>query len=90
MTEDKDSGRINIEWSTEARSDLRAIEQKTAMQILYCIDDYITRRVGDIKKLKHPRTDFRLRCGDYRVFFDFKELNSIRITGVKNRKEAYR
>jgi mRNA-degrading endonuclease RelE of RelBE toxin-antitoxin system len=60
------------------------------MQILYCIDDYITRRVGDVKKLKPPRTDYRLRCGDYRVFFDFKDLNSITITGVTDRKDAYR
>ena len=36
------------------------------------------------------RTGFRLRCGDYRVFFDLKDENTIEITGVKNRREAYR
>jgi hypothetical protein len=38
---------------------LRAIERETAMQILYCIDDYVSKRVGGVKKLKPPRTGFR-------------------------------
>jgi mRNA-degrading endonuclease RelE of RelBE toxin-antitoxin system len=82
--------RIAIVWSVEARADLRAIEQKTALEILHCLDDYTLKRVGGVKKLKAPRTGFRLRCGDYRVFFDFTEQNTIHITGVKDRKEAYR
>ena len=32
--------RIAVIWSPEARVDLRAIEQETAMQILHCIDRY--------------------------------------------------
>jgi len=43
-----------------------------------------------VKKLKPPLTGFRLRCGDFRVFFRFKEENTIEITGVKDRKVAYR
>ena len=31
-------------------------------------------------KLKPPRTGFRLRCGDYRVFFDFNDQNAIEAT----------
>jgi len=42
---------------------------KTALDILHCIDRYITTRNGDVKKLKLPMTGFRLRCGDYRIFF---------------------
>jgi mRNA-degrading endonuclease RelE of RelBE toxin-antitoxin system len=82
--------RISVVWSPEARADIRAIERETAMQILYCIGRYLTNRNGDVKKLKPPRTGFRLRCGDYRVFFDLREENTIEITGVKNRREAYR
>jgi hypothetical protein len=58
--------RIAIVWSPEARDDLRAIERETAMQILYCIADYVSKRVGGVKKLRPPRAGFRLRCGDYR------------------------
>lgn len=74
----------------EARAELRAIEREAAMQILYCIDRYLPNRAGDVKKLKPPRTGFRLRCGDYRVFFDLKDEDTVEITGVRNRKEAYR
>ena len=90
MSEETAPERIAVIWSPEARADLRAIERETAMQILYCIDRYLTNRAGDVKKLKPPLTGFRLRCGDYRVFFDLKNENTIEITGVKNRREAYR
>jgi len=43
-----------------------------------------------VKSLKTPLTGFRLRCGDYRVFFDAKGENAIEITGVRHRREAYR
>jgi mRNA-degrading endonuclease RelE of RelBE toxin-antitoxin system len=90
VSEETASERIAAIWSPEARADLRAIERETAMQILYCIGRYLTNRAGDVKKLKPPLTGFRLRCGDYRVFFDLKEENTIEITDVKNRREAYR
>jgi mRNA-degrading endonuclease RelE of RelBE toxin-antitoxin system len=60
------------------------------MQVLYCLDRYLASRLGDVKKLKAPLTGFRLRCGDFRVFFDFKGENTIEITGVRNRRDAYR
>jgi mRNA-degrading endonuclease RelE of RelBE toxin-antitoxin system len=82
--------RIAVAWSPEARADLRAINRETAIQILHCVDRYLSNRSGDVKKLKPPRTGFRLRCGDYRVFFDLKGENTIEITGVRNRREAYR
>jgi len=82
--------RIAILWAPEARVDVRAIDRETAMRILHCIDDYTSKRVGGVKKLKPPRAGFRLRCGDYRVFFEYTRENIIAITGVRNRKQAYR
>ncbi len=90
MNEEAAPERIAVIWSLEARADLRAIEREAAMQILYCIDRYLANRTGDVKKLKPPRTGFRLRCGDYRVFFDHTGGDTIEITGVRNRREAYR
>jgi mRNA-degrading endonuclease RelE of RelBE toxin-antitoxin system len=84
------SERISVIWSPEARANLRAIDRETAMQILYCVDRYLASRNGDLKRLKPPLSGFRLRCGDYRVFFDHKGENTIEITGVRNRREAYR
>ena len=67
-----------------------AIDRETAMQILHCVDRYLATRTGDVKRLKPPLTGFRLRCGDYRVFFDLKDGNTIGIGGVRHRREAYR
>jgi len=82
--------KIAVEWPEEARADVRRIDRATAMQILYCFGRYLKTGVGDVKKLKPPRTDFRLRCGDYRVFFVLLGKNAIAITGVENRSNAYR
>lgn len=90
MSDEAAAQRIAVIWSPEARADLRAIDRETAMQILHCLDRYLASRSGDVKKLKPPRTGFRLRCGDYRVFFDQKDENTIGILGVRNRRDAYR
>ena len=90
MSEDASPERIAVVWSPEARAELRAIEREAVMQILHCIDRYLASRTGDAKKLRPPRTGFRLRCGDYRVFFDPTGESVIAITGGKHRREAYR
>lgn len=90
MSEDPSAQRITVIWSPEARADLRAINRENALQILYCVDRYLASRAGDVKKLKLPLTGFRLRCGDYRAFFDLKDESTIEITGVRNRRDAYR
>ena len=89
MTEPTESERIAVGWSPEARADLRGIDCESALQILRCVDRYLASRAGDVKKLKAPLTGFRLRCGDYRVFFDLKDERAIQITAVRHR-EAYR
>ena len=90
MSEDAAFERIAVTWSPEARADLRAVDRETALQTLHCIDRYLSNRAGDVKKLKPPETGFRLRCGDYRVFFDHGHETRIEITGVRHRREAYR
>jgi len=90
MTEPPAPVRMAILWAPEARGDLRAIDRDSAMQILYCMDRYLASRSGDVKKLKPPLTGFRLRCGDYRLFFDLKNAETIEVTAVRHRKEAYR
>ena len=90
MTEAPAPQRVAAIWSQEARADLRAIDRETAMQILRCLDRYLASRTGDVKKLRPPLTGFRLRCGDYRMFFDQKDETTINVTAVRNRREAYR
>ena len=90
MKEIHPPGRINVAWAPEARFQLRAIDQQEALAILHCLDRYLSRRAGDIKKLKEPFSGFRLRCGDYRLFFDSLADDQIAITSVRHRREAYR
>ncbi len=89
MTEEPAPVRLAVVWSPEARSDLRTIDREQAIQILHCVDRYLGNRTADVKKLKPPLTCFRLRCGDYRLFFDLKNENTIEISGVRHRKDAY-
>ena len=90
MTEPPRPLRIAVVWSPGARADLRVIDRTTALEILHCVDRYLANRTGDVKKLKSPFTGFRLRCGDYRVFFDLKNPAAINITSVRHRNVAYR
>lgn len=85
-----DPTRLAIIWSPEARSDLRAIGREAAIQILHCVTRYLLSRAGDVKQLKPPFTGFRLRCGDYRIFFDLIGGDTIHATAVRHRSQAYR
>jgi mRNA-degrading endonuclease RelE of RelBE toxin-antitoxin system len=69
---------------------LRAIDRELALEVLHCVDRYLTTRTGNLKKLLSPRVGFRLRCGDYRIFFRQIPKESITITGVRHRRDAYR
>lgn len=77
-------------WSGKSQSQLNAIDRQTALGILHAIDEFLTTGVGDVKKLRPPRDEFRLRVGDYRVIFLSSGAHSIEILAVKHRKDAYR
>jgi mRNA-degrading endonuclease RelE of RelBE toxin-antitoxin system len=77
-------------WTDQAKDDLRAIEQQTAMRILHGLARFVATDEGDVKKLTAiDPPEFRLRVGDYRIrFYDHGE--SIEILAVKHRRQAYR
>ena len=79
-----------IAWNDKAKADLRAIDQLTAMRILHALKRLVVNAEGDVKRLQGiDPPEFRLRVGDYRLrFHDFGD--TIEITGVKHRREAYR
>lgn len=88
--EDSPGTRIQIIWSPRARNQLRNIDRETALTLLNCLDRYTKTRSGDVKKLSPPLTGFRLRCGNYRLFFHLKDDCTIEIDSVRHRSEAYR
>lgn len=79
-----------VQWSTSVRAQVARIDRETALDILHAIDDYLTTGVGEVKKLRAPRQELRLRVGDYRVFFLVHGPHAIEVLAVKHRREAYR
>jgi mRNA-degrading endonuclease RelE of RelBE toxin-antitoxin system len=81
---------LKINWSEEARADIRSLDRDAAMRIFDSVHRYATTGEGSVKILKGAHAGrSRLRVGDYRVFL--REVGDVlRILGVKHRREAYR
>jgi mRNA-degrading endonuclease RelE of RelBE toxin-antitoxin system len=81
---------IKIEWSEEARADVRGLDRSAAMFVFDGLLRYAETGHGDVKTLQGEFAGrLRLRVGDYRVVFSCV-AEGIQVHGVKNRKEAYR
>jgi len=79
-----------IVWTAQARADVRAIEQRTALQILRTLARYAVSGKGKVKQLRDVEPPLlRLRAQDHRVFFRDKGEH-LEISRVLDRKEAYR
>ncbi len=79
-----------IAWTDQAKADMRAIDQQTALRILHGLARFIATEQGDVKQLQDIEPpEFRLRAGDYRVRFCDRG-DTIQILAVKHRREAYR
>lgn len=79
-----------IHFSDEARSDLRAIDQPSALQILRKLDRFVETGSGDVKQLHgFDPPQYRLRIGDWRITFR-RRGDVIEVIRVRDRKDAYR
>jgi plasmid stabilization system protein ParE len=79
-----------IVWTGPAKADLRAIEQPIALRILRTLARYATTGEGNTKQLRGIEPPLlRLRAQDHRVFFRDKG-DSLEISRVLDRKQAYR
>ena len=80
----------NVIWSDQAKAQLRVIDQAAALRILHALARYLDTGEGDVKRLQDIEPpEFRLRVGDYRIRFH-DQGDTLRITAVKHRREAYR
>ena len=82
-----------IVFSDQAKAEIRAIPQQTAMQILPAIHRVAETSAGRVKTLKVLGGERRLRVGDFRVRFTEESgegESTLRIHAVRNRIEAYR
>lgn len=76
--------------SDEAKTDIRAIPQHIAMNILTAIHRLAETGAGRVKELKGKEGEKRLRVGDFRVRFTEEQGDVLHIHAVKDRKDAYR
>lgn len=79
-----------IAWSDQAKTDIRAIKQPIALQILHTLGRYAKTETGNVKQLRGTDPPLsRLRTQNHRVLFHDKG-DLIEIVRVLDRKKAYR
>ena len=79
-----------IVWTDPAKTDVRRIDRETAMRILAALDRFARTGEGDVKRLQDIEPpEFRLRVGDYRLFF-VNINDALEVRRVLHRREAYR
>jgi Plasmid stabilisation system protein. len=79
-----------IRFHPNVATEIRTIEQKTALRILQALHRYAKTSEGRVKPLSGEFEGLlRLRVGNHRVLFDETE-DTITIHRVRDRKEAYR
>lgn len=80
-----------IAYARSAVRDLDKLSPSDRAQILRGIQRYAQTESGDVKKLQVDKTaNWRLRVGDWRVFFDkdtAKRILTIKV--ISNRKDSY-
>ena len=81
---------LAIEWSEEAKADIRRLDKPTALHVFNTLLRFARTGQGDVKQLKGDLAGkLRLRSGDYRLIIS-QSGSTLRIHSVRHRKEAYR
>jgi len=80
---------LKIEWTEEARTDIRALDRSTAMRIFDGLYRYSLTGQGDVNMLQGKHAGkLRLWLGDYRCFFS-PQGQILRVLAIKHRSETY-
>jgi len=80
-----------VQYSKVAKRELSKLSKVDQQQVMRSIDRYAENESGDVKKLQVDVTStWRLRAGDWRVFFDKDNASStLTIARIRNRKDSY-
>jgi mRNA-degrading endonuclease RelE of RelBE toxin-antitoxin system len=79
-----------IRFHPSVPQEVRAIEQRAALNILTAIHRYAATGAGRVKPLSGQFEGLlRLRVGNHRVFFDETD-DTITIHHIRDRRDAYR
>ena len=79
-----------IRFHPNVQQEVRAIEQRAALNILTAIHRYAVTGAGKVKPLSGEFEGLlRLRAGNHRVIFD-ETQDTITIHRIRDRRDAYR
>ena len=78
-------------WTRPALRDMKKLDPSLARRVRDAVVELADSGRGDVAKLKGTRPpEWRLRVGDRRVFFRFRnDLREIQLLRVRRRDEAY-
>ena len=78
-------------WTRPALRDMKKLDPTAARRVRDAVVELADTGRGDIAKLRDTRPqEWRLRVGDRRVFFRFRnDLREIHLLRVRRRDEAY-
>ena len=80
-----------VHFSARSRRDLRKLDSQISARVVHRIERYAATGDGDVDRVKgQPRGRFRLRVGDWRVFFTQPDQEIIEINAILHRSNAYR
>lgn len=80
-----------VVYARSAQRELQKLPSADQRQIALGVKRFADTETGDVKKLQVDKSaQFRLRVGDWRIFFD-KDNGSrtISVVAIRNRKESY-
>jgi mRNA-degrading endonuclease RelE of RelBE toxin-antitoxin system len=81
---------MNVKLENRARKQFNRFDEATKSQLSAAMLDLEKDPPeGNIKRLHKSRADYRLRSGDYRIFFDILE-DRISVTEISTRGQAYK
>jgi mRNA interferase RelE/StbE len=80
--------RYTVEFMPEATRALRKMSPEVARRVTGKIERMRNGLVGDVKRLTNFTPEYRLRVGDWRVFFEI-EGAAIVVYAVRHRSTAY-
>lgn len=78
---------MTVLWSPNSRKEIEKLGKEIQNKIIDKVEEFDERERGDIKKIAEGL--WRLRVGDYRVYYHKKE-GDIYVLRVIHRKHAYR
>ena len=79
-----------VQWTKRALRVVSRLDRPTRERIIHGVESFATTGQGDVKRLKGALQGlYRLRVGEWRVFFSKEQDHLLLIRAVRPRSDAY-